>query len=386
MKNALIALTLLAVGFPAISRGADNIGALLASLKAVGREGAGGETAATALKKLANEKPAALLDVLAAFDGASPDAANWLRGAIEAIAERAVAKGETLPLAEIERFVLDRKRAIAARELAWEWLSRVDPSAPERLLPRFLDDPSGELRALAVARELAAAEKLLAADGTKTQGRDALKALFPRSRDPQQIEAITKKLQTLGERIDVTRHMGWVKSWRLLGPLEGLASERQRAELPQGIPPHHAGFHLGFPPETRIDLELEHAGKIGAVRWKSVTSDDPNALVDLNKSIGKQKSAVAFALAEVEAADAVAVEIRAASPNALKIWVNDKQVFQREEYHHHTEVDQHVAPARLEKGKNRILLKLCQNDQTDDWAQEWGFQLRVCDATGKGAL
>jgi len=31
------------------------------------------------------------------------------------------------------------------------------------------------------------------------------------------------------------------------------------------------------------------------------------------------------------------------------------------------------------------LIKVCQNNQTDSWAQTWSFQARVCDATG-GAL
>jgi hypothetical protein len=31
-----------------------------------------------------------------------------------------------------------------------------------------------------------------------------------------------------------------------------------------------------------------------------------------------------------------------------------------------------------------VLIKLCQNEQTDDWAQSWSFQLRVCDLTGGG--
>ena len=39
-------------------------------------------------------------------------------------------------------------------------------------------------------------------------------------------------------------------------------------------------------------------------------------------------------------------------------------------------------PAQLEKGTNSILIKLCQNEQKEDWTVEWEFQLRVCNATG----
>jgi hypothetical protein len=46
-------------------------------------------------------------------------------------------------------------------------------------------------------------------------------------------------------------------------------------------------------------------------------------------------------------------------------------------------MDQYRAHARLKQGVNTILLKICQNEQTEDWAQEWNFQVRVCDASGQ---
>ena len=49
-------------------------------------------------------------------------------------------------------------------------------------------------------------------------------------------------------------------------------------------------------------------------------------------------------------------------------------------------MDQYVGAGELQAGRNLILLKLCQNEQTEEWAQDWKFQLRVCDATGKAVL
>jgi hypothetical protein len=39
----------------------------------------------------------------------------------------------------------------------------------------------------------------------------------------------------------------------------------------------------------------------------------------------------------------------------------------------------------LKVGRNEILVKVCQNEQKEDWAQLWSFQLRVCDNLG-GAI
>ena len=40
----------------------------------------------------------------------------------------------------------------------------------------------------------------------------------------------------------------------------------------------------------------------------------------------------------------------------------------------------------LFRSKNTILVKVCQNEQTEEWAQRWQIQLRVCDATGTAVL
>jgi hypothetical protein len=45
-------------------------------------------------------------------------------------------------------------------------------------------------------------------------------------------------------------------------------------------------------------------------------------------------------------------------------------------------MDQYVGRGKLRKGANEILIKVCQNEQKDDWAQSWGFQARLCDALG----
>jgi hypothetical protein len=84
----------------------------------------------------------------------------------------------------------------------------------------------------------------------------------------------------------------------------------------------------------------------------------------------------------VDSAQERPVEIRAGSNNAVKIYLNGKQIYFREEYHHGQRMDQHVGRGALQPGRNDILIKVCQNDQTDTWAQTWTFQLRLCDALG----
>ena len=76
------------------------------------------------------------------------------------------------------------------------------------------------------------------------------------------------------------------------------------------------------------------------------------------------------------------MQVRVGTENAVRLFVNGRPIFSREEYHHGMRIDQHVAPATLRAGRNEILLKVCQNEQKEDWAQKWSFQLRITDTAG----
>ena len=126
-------------------------------------------------------------------------------------------------------------------------------------------------------------------------------------------------------------------------------------------------------------------------RWTTVA---PNRIipqrsrfeVDLNRALGRAKGVVAYAYAEFPAAGAREVELRLATVNSWKVWVNGELVGFREEYHHGTRIDHYRAAASLRPGANRILLKVCQNEQTEDYADPWRFQIRVTDRIGTAVL
>jgi outer membrane protein assembly factor BamB len=349
---------------------ADDIATLVSRIKAVGGEGQGNVAAREASGKLAKLQPDAIPKLLGAMNDADPVAANWLRGAIDAIADRAVSAGQPLPTVDLEAFVLESSHAGPVRRLAYEWLSRVDAAAPDRIIPRMLDDPSVEMRRDAVAREIDAAQRIVDG-GDEPAARAAFEKVFAASRDYDQVDLIAKRLKSLGHEVNLTRHFGCVQQWRLIAPFDN--TDKQ-------------GFDATYPPEKKLDLEAEYSGKDDVVRWIEYRSPDTYGVVDLNKVIGKHMGVVAYATSTVESAGDRPVSIRAGSPNAIKIWLNGRLIFTRDEYHHGMSMDQYEATGRLKPGRNTILIKVCQNEQTEDWAQNWMFQLRVCDLTGGGIL
>ncbi|MFO0946898.1 MAG: hypothetical protein U1D30_13295 [Planctomycetota bacterium] len=373
----VLAIVPLFVGNPARLNGAE-IPALIATFQEVGPEGKGNAAAAQAWRELAAVDGDKLPELLAGLDKSSPLAANWIHGAIDAVAERSLREGKPLPARDLESFLLDTSHDPKARRLAFEWLSRVDDSAPDRLIPGMLNDPSVELRRDAVQRLVDQAEKVASEPDDKAKSVDRQKqvvALYQQAmtaaRDEDQIKQIAKRLTDLGQKVDLPKHYGFLMEWKLIGPFDNTQGK---------------GFAAVFPPEEKLDLIAEYEGKGQKVRWQDHATSDDYGKVNLNKALGPFKGATAYAVAKFTSDQEQPVEIRLGSINAWKVWLNGKLLFGHEEYHSGTKLDQNRLKGMLRKGENTILLKVCQNEQTESWAQDWEFQLRVCDSVGTAIL
>ena len=162
--------------------------------------------------------------------------------------------------------------------------------------------------------------------------------------------------------------------------------KRQTWDLVAGFDnKEEAGFDVAYEPEQiAATLELKEY-KVGdeVFDWSKATTTEKSGAVDLNKVIGKKKGVIAYAATTFESSSERDAEVRIGTPNAHKIWVNGELVMSNEIYHNSNSIDKFTAPVKLKKGDNKILVKLCQNEQTQSWAQDWSFQFRFCDSTGK---
>jgi hypothetical protein len=362
-----VGLLLCALAVAPLSSAGPHVAPLVAKFKSVGREAAGNRAAARAWRQLVQSGPDVVPALLAALDGADPVAANWLQTAIDAVCEQARAAKRPLPKAELEAFVRDGRHTGHGRRLAYEWLTRIDPAAPDRLLPGMLRDPSADLRRDAVARVVADAERQLQRED-KPAAAAALRKAFAAACDRDQVERIAKQLQALGVAVNLTEHFGFIRDWLLVGPFDNS----------DGV-----GYHTAFPPEKAVDPAATYRGKNGAeLRWAPFRTADPYGVVDLNRGLGADKSATAYAFAVVTSPREQPVQVRVGSDNAIKIFLNGKEIFAHEDYHVGTRMDQYVGRGALRAGRNEILLKVCQNENAPGWTPTWNYQLRVCDALG----
>lgn len=336
---------------------------LIATIQSVDKEGRNHEQASAALKELSRSDAAAAVPILQAMKAATPLAHNWLQGAFEAVADRAAA-GKTLSASELEAFVRDRSGDARARRLAYEWLIRIDPQSRERLIAGMLDDPSAPLRRDAVAHVIDRAKRASADAEQLALWRQALSGAV----DEDQVKEIADKLKSLGEPVDLIRHFGFVTEWRLIGPFDNRGMQ---------------GFDVVYPPEKELDFEAEYEGMEGPVRWQSFSTDREMGKFDIAALTAPHKGAIDYAYTEFASNQTQPVEFRLATPNAWKLWLNGKLLFAREEYHRGMRFDQYIVRGELQPGVNTLLLKICQNEQEQDWAQTWAFQFRVCDPSGR---
>jgi hypothetical protein len=303
----------------------------------------------------------ALPSLLKQLETANPTKANILRTAADAIVENELAAGRKLDVAGLQAFLKDQKNNPRSRRMVFEWLCKTDPTFKEQWTPAFINDPSLELRRDAVAAALAKLPK----EGDRKAG---LRTILASTRDRDQVDAIAKELKGLGDEFDLAAHFGFVRNWTVLSTFDNTEEK---------------GFAAVYEPEKKLDWNTLPTGKDKKpTEWKKLTSTDPYGKIDLAKGIGKHKSAIAYAVTIVKADSETKVDLRANSLNALKVWLNGKEVIAHEEYHHGDNMDQYIGQGTLQPGENIIMVKVCQNDQKEQWAQSWEFALRVCDNLG----
>lgn len=315
-----------------------------------------------AWRRLAETSPAEMTKLLAGMKDAAPAAENWLRAAVDAIGERALAEG-ALPVGDLRQFLADTRQSPRARRAAFDWIIKADPSQEKSLLEGMLDDPSLALRYDAVAQLLAQTDALPAEQAAAKK--EAYQTALSSARDPKQLEEIKDALSDLGDEVDLASVYGFLKEWRVIGPFDNT-----------GL----AHFGTVYPPEEKQDVSAEYDGKLGKVTWQEHTAED--GVVDFVDALGKEKEAIAYALTTFTADQAGSAEIRYETRNASKVWLNGELIASTEVYHSGSGFDQYRVPVDLKPGQNTLLLKIAQNEQKMPWEREWEFRLRVVDKLG----
>ena len=315
--------------------------------------------AAKAIKQLSKANDVTLIQSLTAMKGATPIGRNWILGLANSL-YRKTGKSQT---SELTNFLSDPNQDGEARYIVFQWLTVNNEELRKELLGNMNQDSSPELRYLAIDDAMKSKLEI-----------KHLSPLLEAARHPSQVVSIIGKLKELGENVDQSKQFGFLPNWRLIGPFDNVGT----VNFDKVFPVENDGIKGAF--------KAEYEGKNETVKWKEETSEAADGMVDLAKIYSNEKGCIIYAVTEFESEKERDAEVRLGCINGNKIWVNGKLAMSNEVYHTGSQIDQYVEPIRLKAGKNHILLKLCQNEQKDSWAQVYQFQLRICDSTGKAIL
>lgn len=359
---------------------ADAIDDALQQLTKAGTSGGSASAIQSDWKKLAAASPQNIERILGSIRADRPLAANWIRSAAETIVDRARREGK-FPRQDLERFYLNQQNPARARRMAYELLIQEDPTLSARWLPNALHDTSIEMRRDAVAFVLQAAKDAWQKeeqqkDSTHAASGKLFEQALSSARDLDQVKLAADELRKLGKTVDLVKHFGFLTKWQLVGPFDN----RGRKGFTEITAPE-ADTRV-WQSSATIDESISYTGIDGEVHWTSHETTDEMGTVDLNKAISQRKEVTAFARTVFDSPQAAVAQLRLTSLNANKTWVNGQIVMAHEVYHAGSELDQYVVPIQLRRGANVILIKLCQNEQTEEWAVDWKFQLRLCDELG----
>lgn len=342
----------------------------LAVIAKSGPQGAGAAAARVARDELAKHGVEILPQLIVAMDTSNALAANWFRTAYEEIVARELARDETTwPIEFFKEYVSDAKRLGRSRRLVLGLLDKLEPTFRGHWLPSRLND--GEFRYEAVALAMVAGEQALKnkdESAAKTEFRKA----FDAARDSTQVTQTAAKLKSLGEPVDVIRHLGLVVDWWLVGPFDA---------------PQKTGFSTVFEPEVKLALLAKYRGQGGVdISWKRHREGDTLGQLNLNQLLGATREAVGYAFTEIDVPRGQAAQLRCGADDNCSVWLNGNKVFARDQWLNGTRFDRFVTPITLKSGRNTLLVKICQGPQHKDTEvpNNWSLQLRLCDEQGRG--
>src|SRR5437870_4654938 len=129
------------------------------------------------------------------------------------------------------------------------------------------------------------------------------------------------------------------------------------------------GFDTVYPPEKEIDLTKTYTGKDEEkVKWQEFKRFRIARVNDL-KLFRQNAYACIYLFHEVEVEEETVLPVSLGSDDTLTLWLNGERLV-AENVHRAAAPDQSQTVLKLKRGKNRLLVKVCNDDG------EWGFYIR----------
>lgn len=155
--------------------------------------------------------------------------------------------------------------------------------------------------------------------------------------------------------------IGAIATWALIGPFDNVGG---------------SGYDTDYMPEKSYEPEKEYSAMNGIVaKWFTPPAQRRDYWIDFTRFF-PYSDAVFYAITYVYGDNNANVHIRVGTSGAMKTWCNDNLIISEPE-ETNNDVDTYIAPVQLQKGWNKILVKVC-NSELD----RVNFLLRITDTKG----
>lgn len=173
------------------------------------------------------------------------------------------------------------------------------------------------------------------------------------------IHALLREGNTTAAAAEAAK-LGFIQDWIVIGPFENEGEK---------------GFDTAEPPEKELDHDAEYRGKQGKNRWFVPAARPLYGTVNLAALMRETENVMAYAATFIFSSEDRDVIFRLGSDGAVKLWLNN-QLLHANDVYRVCEFDQDIIRARLRKGWNYLLLKICQK------RGPWRFIVRITDHDG----
>ncbi len=211
-----------------------------------------------------------------------------------------------------------------------------------------------------------AAEVMLAVgvklpDDRKADGIAALQAALAIVPNSGRAKPALETLKKWGVDVDLAREAGFVTHWWLTGPFPS---------------PDKKMFDGKAFPEDKVDLGAKTKAGGKEYTWKKIHASSADGILDLRKLVAEADNVACYAYAEVTSDKARNVLLKIGSDDDVVCWLNGKKIHANK-VDRGIAVDADVVKTRLDKGANRILLKVLNG------GSHWQMCLRITDRKNK---
>ncbi len=175
---------------------------------------------------------------------------------------------------------------------------------------------------------------------------------------------VLRYLGKFDESSKVFSRLGYVRKWMVIGPFDN---------------DQNSGFDTPYGPETDpFDLHMKYKGKQKEVSWKKVKYFSFDGRVSLSALMDPSRWTTAYLTTWIHSDKDRSVAFRLAAFRGVKLWLN-KRLLLADDKARIAALDQYAVGARLKKGWNHLLVKVCQRKGP------WQLGLRVTDLDGEVA-